>query len=109
MSCKEHDELAPGEMHACSYAINGERPYVRRTEDGELETGVLVRAGHAGSRAAAGIIERENVRPGVDRVTRIINYTARGPVRVNSDAFRSGWDDVFGGAARAPKSRSAAN
>jgi hypothetical protein len=70
-------------------------------EEGKIERGLFSR-GDCDCEGADGFMSvGENLRPGVYRIDGYIPYTARGPARVASPAYRSGWDEVFGARARA--------
>lgn len=95
------DHLKPGEMYLGGECSPGVRHYARRLDDGSYmcghaasaESGLL--SGHA-----EGCIELEPPTAGdgtgIRRVKQDIKYTARGPARVSSDRYRSGWDAVYG-------------
>lgn len=84
------DECTPGVRH-----------YVRCREDGRVETGhaATLESG-AMSGQAGGCLEFEPLAPGADprrrQVKRDIKYTARGPSTAATNAYRSGWDAVYG-------------
>ena len=95
------EELKPGDFVIGSECTPGVRHYIRRHEDGRVEAGraaTLESAAMAGS--ASGCIEFEPLAPGADpsrrRVKNDFKYTARGPSRVSTDAYRNGWDAVYG-------------
>ena len=89
--------LAPGEIAVCPHGVDGARPYVRSKDDGQLETGLLRPWTSDSSASCDGVLEMgETVREGVRTVKRVIPFTARGPARVATDSFRSGWDATFG-------------
>jgi hypothetical protein len=70
-------------------------------EAGRVERG-LFSVGDCDCSDADGLMEvGERIRPGVHRIESYIPYTMRGPARVASPAFRSGWDRVFGARERA--------
>lgn len=80
--------------------IHGFRAYERRLPDGSIErgsVGPIPEGGLAGSGASA-VAEVRNIEgsPGEVEVLSMTELTARGPRRVNSDAYRRGWDTAFG-------------
>lgn len=96
-----HAPLKSGEMAMAPVSIGGQRPYVRALDDGSLEHGIMVPLDHPLAAQADSFIRTgAEVRPGVRRVAEHIPYTAKGPARVSTDAYRSGWDGVFGCRAR---------
>lgn len=93
------DDLAPGEVRISPIAIAGHQRYVMRKQDGMVERGSVVSEDHPCAVHADGILDAsEAVRPGVRKVTRNIDYNAPGSTRSrpSTDAYRSGWDAVFG-------------
>lgn len=95
------DQLKPGDFVIGGECTPGVRHYVRRHEDGRLETGHAATMESGAMRGQArGCIEFEPLAPGADpsrrRVKQDIRYTARGPSAVATDAYRSGWDAVYG-------------
>jgi hypothetical protein len=94
--------LAPGELRVLATLDGGAIGiYERPLPDGSVERGVLRPVGSGGLPEAQGLVEMgEQVRPGVFRPT-VTPFTARGPASVTSNAYRSGWDAVFGERKRA--------
>jgi hypothetical protein len=95
------EQLKPGDFIIGGECTPGVRHYIRRHDDGRVETGhaaTMESAAMAGN--AAGCIEFEPLAPGADptrrRVKRDIRYTARGPAAVSTNAYRNGWDAVYG-------------
>lgn len=90
---KEDDGPALGEVRLGPECPNGHRTCVRRRDDGELEGGFVTRvAGKVGSTP-----------PGDYPIvgTRgdggfYIGRARSGPARVNSAAYQSGWDSIYG-------------
>ena len=94
-------ELKPGDFVIGGECTSGVRHYIRRHEDGRVETGhaaTMETAAMYGT--AAGCVEFEPLAAGADpsrrRVKNDIRFTARGPSRVSTDAYRNGWDAVYG-------------
>lgn len=99
--------LGPGEIALGQSQPCGHVPYVRRLEDGELESGYLAPTDAPDEPGAAGIIEMgPQIAPGVRTVRSYVPFTARGPAQVASDAYRSGWEGVFGRRSRAGREAS---
>lgn len=82
---------------------NGLRPYIRHKADCTLETGVTrpLEEGESAS-FADGILQLEPGSHGTYDVTtlyerpRTTQAEPKGPAKVTTEAFRSGWDRVFG-------------
>lgn len=95
------DHLKPGQFLIGDECVEGVRHYVRRHEDGRVEAGhvATLESGKMRDRAR-GYIELEPTEPGCDprvrRVKQDIPYTSRGPRTVSTDAYRNGWDAVYG-------------
>lgn len=90
-------ELKAGEIALGCVSVDGCRSYARAADDGSVERGLIVPVDHPlAARADFFVRAGEEIRPGVRRVEQRIVYTAKGPARVASDAYRSGWDGVFG-------------
>lgn len=95
---EQSEPLQPGDIIVSPEIVDGHRLFTRVLEDGSRESGFAVApdhpcAAHAGSYMQVG----ECVRPGVRRVLQRIPYTARASTGAASDAYRNGWDAVFGG------------
>lgn len=88
-------DLKPGEVRLVGPNVAGHQMYELRHENGELERGT---AGPMDCECTGdGYVELgERVRPGVRKLASYTRFTARGPSAVVSNAYRSGWDAVFG-------------
>lgn len=89
-------ELGPGEIALVGPCVDGHQPFVHRTASGETKTGMLVPADCHHEGVQAYLEMGEHVGPGVRKVKQFIPFTARGPARVASPAYRSGWEAIFG-------------
>jgi hypothetical protein len=90
------EKLAPGEIALLGPAVAGHQAFVRIDESGGPEVGLLVPSDCPNANATAYLEMGEMVRPGVRTIKQLIRFTAKGPSQVASNAYRSGWDEVFG-------------
>ena len=94
----EHSDIGPGEVAVGPTLAGGITPYMRRAADGSIESGVLAPSVSLGDSRCIGYMEvGDELRPGVRAIKQHIRFTCKGPARVASDAYRSGWDAVYGG------------
>lgn len=95
---KDEGDLRPGEVMLSPVSVDGHRYYRRCGADGRVQEGIAVRPSHPCAAQADEFIRMgEVVRPGVRRVAEHIPFTARASTGAASDAYRNGWDAVFGG------------
>ena len=93
--------LKPGEIWVGEPCPAGHRPYARLDERGEVERGHLEPLdGPNRERAVAVIYMGAQVEPGIRKI-RSVTPLRQGPAAVSSDAYRTGWDGIFGKKARA--------
>lgn len=97
-------DLKPGEIEIGPECGDGFRSFQKVTADGQLEIGLASDADDGISPGALGIAEIEPIagQPRRYRVRHEVRFTTRGPARVNSRAYRSGWDAIFAPRAPAP-------
>lgn len=92
-TCPAGDELRAGPDLG-----NGSRPFVRHTADHKIEMGVMTPV-KEGQPILPGAFHLESI-PGTDRYkvegALPASESAKGPAKVNSGAYRDGWDGIFG-------------
>ena len=72
---------------------NGQRPFVRHSETGNCERGMLAQSLANADR----VLELEHLAGPFYEVTGETRLTASGPSQVASEAYREGWSRIFGG------------
>jgi hypothetical protein len=74
---------------------SGHVPYVRHTADHEIEAGVM-RPVQEGEAIDENSFRLEHRSGPIYAVKPVSEGDRKGPAKVASDAFRSGWDNIFG-------------